>query len=63
MLAEAHQEGTVQGQFLLQYQPSPGTIFYVGYTRLMEGDYSYRLEQKAPTEDGLFVKLSYLVRM
>jgi hypothetical protein len=60
---EAHQEGTVQGQFLLQYQPSPGTIFYVGYTRLMEGDYSYRLERKVPTEDGLFVKLSYLVRM
>jgi len=57
------QGGTVQGQFLLQYQPSPGTIFYVGYTRLMEGDYSYGLNQKAPTEDGLFLKLSYLFRI
>jgi hypothetical protein len=62
-VVEARAEGTVQGQFLLQYQPSPGTIFYVGYTRMMEGDYSYSLERKNPTEDGLFVKLSYLLRM
>ena len=60
---EARKRGTVQGQFLLQYQPSPGTIFYVGYTRLMEGDYSYALAGKEPTQDGLFVKLSYLFRI
>ena len=62
-VAEARQGGTVQGQFLLQYQPSPGTIFYVGYSRLMEGDYSYGLEEKDPRQDGLFVKLSYLFRI
>ena len=62
-VVDAREEGTVQGQFLLQYQPSPGTIFYVGYTRLMEGDYSYGLNQKDPTQDGLFLKLSYLIRM
>jgi hypothetical protein len=62
-VAEAREEGTVQGQFLLQYQPSPGTIFYVGYSRLMEGDYSYGLAGKDPTADGLFIKLSYLFRM
>jgi hypothetical protein len=55
--------GTVQGQFLFQYQPSPGTIFYVGYNRLMEGDYSFGLDQKEPVLDGLFVKLSYLFRL
>jgi hypothetical protein len=59
----AEEGGMVQGQFLLQYQPSPGTIFYVGYTRLMEGDYSFGLDQKDPIQDGLFVKLSYLFRM
>jgi hypothetical protein len=63
VLAEARRDGTVQGQFLLQYQPSPGTIFYVGFTRLMEGDYSYGLARKDPTEEGLFIKLSYLFRM
>jgi hypothetical protein len=62
-VAEDRRDGTVQGQFLLQYQPSPGTIFYVGYTRLMEGDYSYGLARKDPTEEGLFIKLSYLFRM
>jgi hypothetical protein len=62
-VAEAREEGTVQGQFLLQYQPSPGTIFYVGYTRLMEGDYSFGLDRKEPVQDGLFVKLSYLFRI
>jgi hypothetical protein len=62
-VVDASDTGSVQGQFLLQYQPSPGTIFYVGYTRLMEGDYSYGLVRKDPTADGLFVKLSYLFRM
>jgi hypothetical protein len=61
--ADAREEGTVQGQFLLQYQPSPGTIFYVGYSRIMEGDYSYRWSDKDPVADGLFVKLSYLFRV
>lgn len=57
------EEGTVQGQFLLQYQPSPGTIFYVGYSRVMQGDYSYRWSDKDALADGLFVKLSYLLRV
>ncbi|MGW8265752.1 MAG: DUF5916 domain-containing protein [Longimicrobiales bacterium] len=61
--AVAREGGTVQGQFLLQYQPSPGTIFYVGYSRMMEGDYSYGLGGKSPTQEGLFVKLSYLFRV
>ena len=61
--AVARELGTVQGQFLLQYQPSPGTIFYVGYSRVMEGDYSYRFSDKDAVADGIFVKLSYLFRM
>lgn len=60
---DEQEDGSVQGQFLLQFQPSPGTIFYVGYTRMMEGDYSYNLRTKDPTEDGIFVKLSYLLRI
>jgi hypothetical protein len=55
--------GEFQGQFLLQYQPSPGTIFVVGYTRIMEGERTYRLTRLDPTQDGLFVKLSYLFRL
>jgi hypothetical protein len=46
------QTGTFQGQFLLQYQPSLGTIFYVGYIRLMEGDFSQGLARKNPLRTG-----------
>ena len=60
----ARQGGEFLGQFLVQYEPSPGTIVYVGYSRLMSGDaLSYRLGRMDPVEDGLFVKLSYLFRM
>jgi hypothetical protein len=59
----ARSGGEFQGQLLVQYEPSPGTIFYVGYSRLMEGDRSYDLAKMDPVEDGLFVKLSYLFRM
>lgn len=60
---QARSTGEFQGQFLLQYEPSPGTIFYVGYSRLMEGDRSYRLSRMEAAEEGLFLKLSYLFRM
>jgi len=59
----ASSTGEFQGQFLVQYQPSPGTIFYIGYSRLMEGRRSYSLDEMNPVEEGLFVKLSYLFRM
>jgi len=55
--------GEFQGQFLLQYQPSPGTIFVIGYSRIMEGERTYRLTRMDPTQDGLFAKLSYLFRL
>ncbi len=60
---EARSTGEFQGQLLVQYEPSPGTIFYVGFSRLMEGDRSYRLAEMKPVDEGLFLKLSYLFRM
>jgi Domain of unknown function (DUF5916) len=56
-------EGRFGAQVLLSYQPSPGTIFFIGYNRAMEGERSYRLAHMDPVEDALFVKLSYLFRM
>ena len=57
-------EGEFQGQFLVQYEPSPGTIFYMGYSRLMEGEgLSYRLNRMDAVQEGLFVKLSYRFRL
>ena len=60
---DASESGEFQTQLLLQYEPSPGTIFYVGYSRLEEGDRTYRPSGLDPVEDGLFLKLSYLFRI
>jgi hypothetical protein len=63
VLQDARDRGTFQGQALLSYEPSPGTIFFVGYSRLMEGPYGYGLGAKEPIADGFFLKLSYLFRL
>ncbi len=48
---------------LVSYEPSPGTVFYIGYTRQMEDTDSFRFRDIRPQNDGLFVKLSYRFRM
>lgn len=58
----AQSSGELQGQFLVQYEPSPGTVVYLGYSRLMEGRRTLRIEEMEPVSEGLFVKLSYVFR-
>jgi hypothetical protein len=48
---------------LVSYEPSPGTVFYVGYTRQMEDTGSFRFREVRPRADGLFLKMSYRFRM
>ncbi len=48
---------------LVGYEPSPGTVFYLGYTRQMQDASAFGFENIRPTQDGLFVKLSYRFRM
>ncbi len=59
---EAIDEGDFQGQVLVSYEPSPGTIVYVGYSFLREGINTYDISKMDPMADGLFVKFSYLWR-
>ena len=47
---------------LVTYEPSPGTVFYIGYTRDMQDTGAFRF-RGSPTADGLFVKLSYRFRL
>ena len=62
-LAQGEAEsGRFEGQFLLKYEPSPGTVFFVGYNRLMSGLANLRLARMALVGEGLFVKASYLLR-
>jgi hypothetical protein len=47
---------------LVTYEPSPGTVFYVGYSRDMEDTRPFRFQDVQAQADGLFVKLSYRFR-
>jgi uncharacterized protein DUF5916/cellulose/xylan binding protein with CBM9 domain len=47
---------------LLSYEPSPGTVVFFGYTRLMRDTGAFRFRNIQTRQDGLFVKLSYLFR-
>ena len=61
--SEALNEGRFEGQFLLAYEPSHGTIFYIGYSLIRQGHNTYDLSSMELMSDGLFVKLSYLFRL
>lgn len=62
VLQEARERGNFQTQALVSYEPSPGTVFFLGYSRLMDGPYGYRLQDKNTLRDGVFAKVSYLLR-
>ena len=47
---------------LVSYEPTPGTVFFVGYTRQMEDMERLRFRDMRPKADGLFVKMSYRFR-
>ena len=48
---------------LVSYEPSPGTVFYVGYSREMEDTGVFAFRDIRSRADGLFVKLSYRFRL
>jgi len=47
---------------LISYEQSPGTVLFIGYTRLMEDSARFDFRIVQPTADGLFVKMSYRFR-
>jgi len=59
-------EGSVTNDFsieaLLSYEPTPGTVFFLGYTRQMEDVSRFRFRELRPQRDGLFLKASYRFR-
>lgn len=57
------ESGTFLAQLLLSYEPSPGTIFFVGWTRQEEGPETYAISRMEPASDGLFLKASVLGRL
>ena len=48
---------------LFSFEPSPGTVIFAGYGSSLTEDDSFRFKRLERTNDGFFVKLSYLFRM
>ena len=48
---------------LVGYEPSPGTVIFLGYSRAMRDTLPFRFRNVQSESDGLFVKLSYRFRM
>lgn len=48
---------------LLGYEPSPGTVVFLGYTRQFRDVSAFSFEEVRPVADGLFIKMSYRFRM
>ena len=61
--ATAFAENSFRGDFLISYQPLPGTVVFAGYGSVMEEPRAFRFGDLARRSDGLFVKASYLFRL
>ncbi len=51
------------GEVLLSFEPSPGTVFFLGYSRQMDDPSSFSFSELTSREDGLFLKGSYRFRL
>ena len=49
--------------FLFSYQPTPGTVVFVGYGSTLEDPDAHDRFARQRTSDGFFLKVSYLFRM
>ena len=49
--------------WLFSYQPSPGTVFFLGYGSSLSEDQAFRFGGLRRSRDGFFTKLSYLFRL
>ncbi len=52
----------VSVELLLSYEPTPGTVFFLGYSRRMEDMEAFRFRDVRAQAEGLFMKLSYRFR-
>lgn len=61
--AEAFENHGMRGDFLLSFQPSPGTVFFAGYGGSYLDTGRFKFSNLRRTGDGFFVKASYLFRL
>jgi hypothetical protein len=52
-----------RGDFLFSYQPNPGTVLFAGYGSTLRDPTVLGQSELRRSEDGFFLKLSYLFQM
>ena len=52
-----------RSDFLFSYKPTPGTVFFFGYGASLAEPDAFQFQGLKRSEDGFFVKVSYLFRM
>jgi hypothetical protein len=60
--AAAFRLNDFRSDVLFSYRPNPGTVLFLGYGASLTEDASFRFRDLRRTEDGIFVKASYLFR-
>ncbi len=53
----------VSGNFLFSYQPTPGTVFYLGYSSNLAEPYAFNFTGLNRLNDSFFVKVTYLFHL
>jgi len=61
--AEAFGRRSFRGDFLFSYQPTPGTVLFAGYGSTLRDPTGLGRASLRRSEDGFFLKLSYLFQM
>ena len=61
--ATAFERNRFRVDALFSYQPTPGTVFFAGYTSLLTEPQGLHFGNLRRTNDGFFLKASYLLRL
>jgi hypothetical protein len=61
--ASAYGHRSFRGDLLFSYQPNPGTVLFAGYGSTLTDPNPLGRTHLQPSEDGFFLKLSYLFQL
>jgi hypothetical protein len=61
--ARAFRTNLVRADWLFSYLPVPGTVFFAGYGSSLDEEQPFAFRGMRRTQDGFFVKASYLFRL
>lgn len=60
---ERIEDGDFRFELLLAFEPSPGTVVFAGWSRLLHGPDTFSLDELETVGEGIFMKVSYLLRI